>query len=126
MKTVLVFDIETIPDADGLRQLGQYDSGLSDAQVIEQAINAREANGQSAFFPLYLQKVVAGDQRIEPESMKRILASAEKKIRNNIARLQKQAESGATGASLPLEPIETPSTTPKARSFILPDKKIAE
>ena len=39
----------------------------------------------------YLQKVVAGDQRLEPESMKRILASAEKKIRNNIARLQKQA-----------------------------------
>jgi len=59
MKTVLVFDIETIPDADGLRQLGEYDSGLSDAQVIDQAIATREANGQSTFFPLYLQKVVA-------------------------------------------------------------------
>ena len=74
----------------------------------------------------YLQKVVAGDQRIEPESMKRILASAEKKIRNNIARLQKQAESGATGASLPLEPIETPSATPKATKRYNPQTKRLE
>jgi len=58
----------------------------------------------------YLQKVVAGDQRIEPESMKRILASAEKKIRNNIARLQKQVESSKVGGELPMEPIQT--TTP--------------
>jgi hypothetical protein len=62
----------------------------------------------------YLQKVVAGDQRLEPESMKRILESAEKKIQNNIARLQKQAESGGTGANLPLQPMDTPSATPKA------------
>lgn len=74
----------------------------------------------------YLQKVVAGDQRIEPESMKRILASAEKKIRNNIARLQKQAESGATGASLPLEPIETPLATPKATKRYNPQTKRLE
>jgi 3'-5' exonuclease len=59
MKTVLVFDIETIPDVAGLRQLGEFDPGLNDAQVVEQAIATREANGQSAFFPLYLQKVVA-------------------------------------------------------------------
>jgi hypothetical protein len=59
MKTVLVFDIETIPDANGLRQLGEYESGLSDAQVIDQAIATREANGQSTFLPHYLQKVVA-------------------------------------------------------------------
>jgi len=52
----------------------------------------------------YLQKVVAGDQRLEPESMKRILASAEKKIRNNIARLQKQA-----GGELPLQPMDVPT-----------------
>ena len=58
----------------------------------------------------YLQKVVAGDQRLEPESMKRILASAEKKIANNIARLRKQAESSGKGSNLPLEAMQpTPS-----------------
>lgn len=74
----------------------------------------------------YLQKVVAGDQRIEPESMKRILASAEKKIRNNIARLQKQAESGATGANLPLQPIETPLAPPKATKRYNPQTQKVE
>jgi hypothetical protein len=55
----------------------------------------------------YLQRVVAGDQRLEPEAMKRILASAEKKIQNNIARLQKQAG----GGQLPTGPM-TPAATP--------------
>ena len=74
----------------------------------------------------YLQKVVAGDQRIEPESMKRILASAEKKIRNNIARLQKQVEAGGTGSQLPIEPIETPSAIPKPTKRYNPQTKKLE
>ena len=71
----------------------------------------------------YLQKVVAGDQRLEPESMKRILASAEKKIRNNIARLQKQASSG----ELPLQPMDvsTPST-PRATKRYNPQTQKVE
>lgn len=56
----------------------------------------------------YLQKVVAGDQRLEPAAVKRILASAEKKVRNNIARLQKQA-----GGELPTAPVTAPAA-PKA------------
>ncbi len=40
----------------------------------------------------YLQKVVAGDQRLEPAAMRRILQSAERKVQNNITRLLKQAE----------------------------------
>ena len=59
MKTVLVFDIETIPDADGLRQLHEFEDGLTDMQIVEQATQQRIANGQSTFFPLYLHKVVA-------------------------------------------------------------------
>jgi len=55
----------------------------------------------------YLQRVVAGDQRLEPAAMKRILASAEKKTRNNLARLQKQAE-----GELPTGPINAPPATP--------------
>jgi hypothetical protein len=59
----------------------------------------------------YLQKVVAGDQRLEPAAMKRILASAEKKVQKNLARLQAQAAAGQTGAALPIGPM-TPAAAP--------------
>ncbi|MEI7531934.1 MAG: 3'-5' exonuclease [Betaproteobacteria bacterium] len=59
MKTVLVFDIETIPDAKGLRRLGNYPDTLSDVEVVEQAIHERVAKGSSEFLPLYLQRVAA-------------------------------------------------------------------
>ena len=59
MKTVLVFDIETIPDAHGLRRLNDEPDSLTDQEVVEKARSARLANGQSDFFPLYLQRVVA-------------------------------------------------------------------
>jgi hypothetical protein len=59
----------------------------------------------------YLQKVVAGDQRLEPAAMKRILASAEKKVQKNLARLQAQAAAGETGAALPIGPV-TPAAAP--------------
>ena len=68
----------------------------------------------------YLQKVVAGDQRLEPESMKRILISAEKKIANNIRRLQKQAESGKTRTELPLEPMQTIPSAPRVTKRLNP------
>lgn len=74
----------------------------------------------------YLQKVVAGDQRLEPESMKRILISAEKKIANNIRRLQKQAESGKTGAELPLQPMESMPSQPKPTKRYNPQTKKVE
>ena len=60
----------------------------------------------------YLQKVVAGDQRLEPAAMRRILISAEKKVQNNIQRLLKQAESGQTGAALPTAPVTPAAPTP--------------
>jgi hypothetical protein len=59
----------------------------------------------------YLQKVVAGDQRLEPEAVKRILVSAEKKVQKNLARLQAQTAAGATGAALPIGPV-TPAPAP--------------
>jgi hypothetical protein len=55
----------------------------------------------------YLQKVVAGDQRLEPAAVKRILMSAEKKVRNNITRLQKQA-----GGELPTGPVTPTAAAP--------------
>ena len=57
----------------------------------------------------YLQNVVAGNQRLEPESMKRILASAEKKVQNNIKRLNLQTQAAKGGTELPISPV-TPTT----------------
>ena len=68
----------------------------------------------------YLQKVVAGDQRLEPESMKRILISAEKKIANNIARLRKQAESSGKSGGLPLEAMQETLSAPKVTKRLNP------
>jgi hypothetical protein len=68
----------------------------------------------------YLQKVVAGDQRLEPESMQRILISAEKKIANNIRRLQKQAESAGKGGNLPLEPMQPTPSAPRVTKRLNP------
>jgi hypothetical protein len=60
----------------------------------------------------YLQNVVAGNQRLEPESMKRILVSAEKKVQKNIERLQKQA-SGKPGEALPITQMNAPLGSPQ-------------
>jgi hypothetical protein len=57
----------------------------------------------------YLQSVVAGNQRLEPESMKRTLISAEKKVQNNIKRLNLQAQAAKGGTELPISPV-TPTT----------------
>ncbi|MGH8672139.1 MAG: 3'-5' exonuclease [Burkholderiales bacterium] len=59
MTPVLAFDIETIPDTDGLRSLHGLGADSSDAQVAEIAFQrTRLANG-SDFLPLHLQRVVA-------------------------------------------------------------------
>jgi len=68
----------------------------------------------------YLQKVVAGEQRLEPESMKRILESAERKTNNNIARLQKQVQTGKTGGDLPLQPMQPAPSAPRVTKRLNP------
>ena len=55
---VLVFDIETIPDIDGLRLLNPEGHALTDAQVYAAWVQERQAKGQSDFLPLYLQRVL--------------------------------------------------------------------
>lgn len=56
---VLVFDIETIPDVDGLRRLHDIPASVSDAEVAEQAFAARREKTGSDFLPHYLQRVAA-------------------------------------------------------------------
>jgi hypothetical protein len=60
----------------------------------------------------YLQRVVAGELRMEPKAMLRVLESAERKTRNNIQRLQKQA-SGKPGEALPMTPMNAPLGSPQ-------------
>lgn len=57
MLPTLVFDLETIPDAKGLRSLNGWDQDMSDAEVIERATDIRIAQTGSDFFPLHLQKI---------------------------------------------------------------------
>jgi hypothetical protein len=54
---VLVFDIETIPDAHALRALGLADANLNDADAVSQVQAKRKEDGQSDFLPHYLHKV---------------------------------------------------------------------
>lgn len=57
MTPVLVFDLETIPDIDGLRRLQGWGSDMSDIQVVEVAQAARLASHGTDFLPLHLQKI---------------------------------------------------------------------
>jgi len=58
MRPVLAFDIETVPDVEGLRRLHALDQTLSDAEVAELAFQQRRAASGNDFLPLHLQRVV--------------------------------------------------------------------
>jgi hypothetical protein len=51
----------------------------------------------------YLQKVLAGEQSLEANTMKDVLATAERKIQRGIERLQRQSKAAATGQPAPLD-----------------------
>lgn len=57
MLPTLVFDLETIPDAQGLRSLNGWEPDMPDTEVIERATDIRIAQTGSDFFPLHLQKI---------------------------------------------------------------------
>jgi predicted PolB exonuclease-like 3'-5' exonuclease len=59
MATVLVFDIETIPDVAGIRRLEDLPDSMSDAEVAAKAMADKAAKTGSEFLPLFLQKIVA-------------------------------------------------------------------
>ncbi|WP_018151667.1 3'-5' exonuclease [Leeia oryzae] len=59
MIPVLVFDIETIPDANGLRQLQEFPDNASDEEVIKLAMERRRESHGHDFMPLHVQRVVA-------------------------------------------------------------------
>jgi predicted PolB exonuclease-like 3'-5' exonuclease len=55
----LVFDLETIPDAQGLRSLNPDWQALPDNEVVELALTARRESHGNDFLPLHLHKVAA-------------------------------------------------------------------
>ncbi|MGE0348581.1 3'-5' exonuclease [Hydrogenophaga sp.] len=55
---VLVFDIESIPDVEGLRALRDAPADHSDEQVHAAWLAERKEKGQSDFMPLHLQRVL--------------------------------------------------------------------
>lgn len=60
MTPVLAFDIETVPDCDGIRRLHGLPADLSDSEVAQVAFQKRRVQtGGSDFLPPHLQKVVA-------------------------------------------------------------------
>jgi 3'-5' exonuclease len=55
---VLVFDIESIPDVQGLRLLRDAPGDASDAEVYAGWLQGRKDAGQSDFMPLHLQRIL--------------------------------------------------------------------
>ena len=59
MTPILAFDIETVPDLDGIRLLRGLDAALPDRDVAEFAFRERRARTGQDFLPLHLHRVVA-------------------------------------------------------------------
>jgi 3'-5' exonuclease len=59
MIPTLVFDIETVPDTDGLKTLHDLPAETPAADVAELAFHQRRQQSGSDFLPLHLQRVVA-------------------------------------------------------------------
>jgi predicted PolB exonuclease-like 3'-5' exonuclease len=59
MTPILVFDIETVPDVEGIRRAHDVPSQVGDADVLAWYGNFRRAATGGEFPPLYLHRVVA-------------------------------------------------------------------
>jgi 3'-5' exonuclease len=59
MLPTLVFDIETVPDVDGLRRLRPHWAAESDAEIARLAFEERRERVGHDFLPLHLHRVIA-------------------------------------------------------------------
>ena len=73
----LVFDIETIPDVDGIRRLNDLPPDLDDFQVAEFAFQQRRAATGSDFLPHPLQRVVTISCVLRDASQFRVFSLSE-------------------------------------------------
>jgi hypothetical protein len=76
---VLSFDIETIPDIAGLRQLHDLPATLADAEVAEFAFQKQRAKNGSDFLPLHLQRVIVISCAMRSDEGFRVWSLAEPK-----------------------------------------------
>ncbi len=58
MTPTLVFDIESIPDTNGIRRIHDLSPDMSDSDVAEFAFARQREKNKTDFLPLYLQRVV--------------------------------------------------------------------
>lgn len=77
MAATLVFDIETIPDIAGLRNLHDLGNELADAEVAEFAFQKRRASHGTDFLPLHLHRVVAISCVLAEAGQLRVFSMAE-------------------------------------------------
>ena len=59
MTPILAFDIETVPDVEGIRRLHSIEASVPDVDVAEFAMARRRARTGNDFLPLHLHRVVA-------------------------------------------------------------------
>ena len=59
MTPVLAFDIETVPDIEGLRTLHALGPEMAAKDIAEMAFQRRRQSSGSDFLPLHLHRVVA-------------------------------------------------------------------
>ena len=59
MTPLLVFDIETVPDIEGIRKLNDLGPELAAEDVAEMAFQSRRQSTGNDFLQLHLQRVVA-------------------------------------------------------------------
>lgn len=56
---ICVFDIETVPDIELVRQYYELDSSLSEVEVCQHAFSAQKEKSGSEFLPIYWHRVVS-------------------------------------------------------------------
>ncbi len=73
MTPILAFDLETVPDVEGLRRLRPQWAQLGDGELVEQAFaERRERTGGSDFLPLHQHRIVAIGCAFRDESSFRV------------------------------------------------------
>lgn len=56
---ICVFDIETVPDIELVRQYYELDSSLSEVEICQHAFSAQKEKSGSEFLPIYWHRVVS-------------------------------------------------------------------
>jgi predicted PolB exonuclease-like 3'-5' exonuclease len=77
MTPILAFDIETVPDVTGYRQLWELPQEMTDAEVAELAFYKQRQAGGSDFLPLYMHRVVTISCALKAGSDFRVWSLAE-------------------------------------------------